>query len=94
MIGPPFPAFIALPSPVAGQLPFHQGSERVTRYLSPLQAHQVTQLFRGFAHLLENSEDLRYSDFQWLGVFSSWWVLANCQFKGNTPFFIPKFYSQ
>jgi len=23
------------------------------------------------------------------GVFSSWCVVANCQFKGNTPFFIP-----
>jgi hypothetical protein len=87
--GPPFPAFIALPSQVEGQLPCHQGSERVTRHLSQVQAHQVTQLFRGFAHLLENSEDLRYSDFQLHGVFSSWWVLANCQFKGNTPFFIP-----
>jgi hypothetical protein len=89
MSGPPFPAFRALPSQVEGQLPCHQGSERVTRHLSQVQAHQVNQLFRGFADLLENIEDLRYSDIQVPGVFSSWCVVANCQFKGNTPFFIP-----
>jgi hypothetical protein len=74
---------------VEGQFPFHQDREGVPGHLSQVQAHHVKELFRGFANLLENIENFRYIDFQLHGVSPFWFVLANRQFKGNTPFFIP-----
>jgi hypothetical protein len=89
MIGFSLTARIPFPPQVEGQFPFHQDREGIPGHLSQVQAHHVKELFRGFANLLENIENFRYIDFQLHGVSPFWFVLANRQFKGNTPFFIP-----